>query len=117
MKYSLILLLAISEAVYAYNGLPDPTRPANYILESVPVFVEQIPEPGQKLSWQVSAIRISSNDRSAIVNGKLVRVGDKVSLGTVLEINPTSVVVDHKQQKLIVRLFNNQVDKKYKPNR
>ncbi|NOG60204.1 MAG: hypothetical protein HND53_06855 [Proteobacteria bacterium] len=96
--------------------LSDPTRPATYFEESIePIYVEEFDSgTKEKISWKLSAIRISDNDRTAIVNGKLVRVGDEVESAKVLEINPLSVLIDHEERKLIVRLFNIKVIKDYK---
>lgn len=100
--------------VIGNNELPDPTRPANYIVKDTePVFIELI-DTNEKISWRVTAIRISADDRSAIVNGKLVRVGDEIRSALISEINPLSVIIDYEDRKLIVRLFNNQVKKEYR---
>ena len=94
--------------------LPDPTRPATFIEpDQEPVFFVET-DVKEKINWKLSAIRISPKDRTAIVNGKLVRVGDAIGTAKVLEINPLSVVIDHEDRKLIVRLFNYQVIKDYK---
>ena len=110
----LIVFYTACAAVFANNGLPDPTRPANFFVKTESVFVEQVAQPGQKLPWTVSAIRISPTDRTAIVNGKLVRVGDVVSSATVEQINPLSVVIDDDEQRLNVKLFQNQDIKTFK---
>ena len=97
--------------------LPDPTRPATYVdVDKEPVYVEEV-DVKEKINWKLSAIRISADDRTAILNGKLVRVGDDIGPAKILEINPISVVIDHDERKLIVRLFNNQVTKDYKKSR
>lgn len=94
--------------------LPDPTRPAAYRPENLePVFFEEV-SVKENINWKLSAIRISDNDRTAILNGKLVRTGDDIGPAKVLEINPLSVVIDHEERKLIVRLFNIKVIKNYK---
>jgi hypothetical protein len=112
--YLCFILTAIPLFAGANIELPDPTRPANFIVEDTePVFIEVV-DTNEKVSWRVSAIRISADDRSAIVNGKLVRVGDEISSAKIAEINPLFVVVDYEDQKLIVRLFINQVKKEYK---
>jgi len=112
--YLCFILMAIPLFVSANTELPDPTRPANFIdKDTEPVFIEVI-DTKEKISWRVTAIRISKDDRSAIVNGKLVRVGDEISSGTIAEINPLTVVVDYEDKKLIVRLFKNRVKKEYK---
>lgn len=112
-----LMLVAIPFSVSGNNGLPDPTRPANYIVKDTEsVFIEVI-DTKEKISWRVSAIRISTDDRTAIVNGKLVRIGDEISSGIISEINPLSVIVDYEDQKLIVRLFSHQVNKIYKTSK
>ncbi len=106
-------LLPVSAMSYA--ELPDPTRPPDYNVASTePVYVEAFDEnTKEKMSWTLSAIRISKKDKTAIVNGKLVRVGDDINQAKVLEINSQSVVINHDAQRLIVRLFNNRVIKDY----
>ncbi len=66
---------------------------------------------------KLSAIRISASDKSAIVNGKLVRIGDEIDTATIIEINRLSVVVSHEDKKIIVRLYNKQFVKDYKPSK
>lgn len=122
MKIKNIQILAFTlfpVLVMANAELSDPTRPATYIVEDdEPIYVEAFDENiREKVSWILSAIRISEKDRTAIVNGKLVRVGDDIDQAKVLEIKSLSVVIDHDDQKLIVRLFKNQVKKDYKTSK
>ena len=114
LVFTLLPVLVVAKA-----ELPDPTRPATYMVkDTAPIYVEVFDEnTKEKISWKLSAIRISKNDRTAIVNGKLVRVGDDIDQAKVLEIKPLSVVIDHDDQKLIVRLFKNQVIKDYKSSK
>ena len=94
--------------------LPDPTRPATYMVENLePVFFEEI-NTKESINWKLSAIRISDSDKSAILNGKLVRAGDAIGPAKVVEIKPLSIVIDHEERKVIVRLFNTKVIKSYK---
>lgn len=88
--------------------LPDPTRPAEYRPET-PVVQET---PGESNDWKVTAIRIAGGDRTAIVNGVIVRAGDKVGAAKVLEIQPLAVVLDYDNKKIAVRLFADVVRKK-----
>ena len=113
-KYLFFLAWSLPLMAMSNEELPDPTRPATFVdVVAEPVFFEEI-QVKEKINWKLSAIRISADDRSAIVNGKLVRVGDDIGPAKILEINPLSVVIDHDERKLIVRLFNNQVIKDYK---
>lgn len=112
--YILFFLYLLPSLLMANTELPDPTRPASYTVENTePVFFEDI-DVKENINWQLSAIRISDTDRTAILNGKLVRTGDDIGPAKVLEINPLSVVIDHENKKLIVRLFNTKVIKNYK---
>lgn len=111
----IILIVCLSPMMtLAKAELPDPTRPATYMVENLePVFFEEI-ETKESINWKLSAIRISDSDKSAILNGKLVRAGDAIGSAKVVEINPLSIVIDHEERKVIVRLFNTKVIKSYK---
>lgn len=99
-------LFCCSMTAVAVAQLPDPTRPAFWSQQTAPVFVEQVQQPGKKIEWRVTAIRIAPDDRTAIVNGKLVRTGDSVSTAVVREINHSAVVIEDNQKQLILRLLS-----------
>ncbi len=83
-KYMIVsAVLLIATMAHADAGLPDPTRPADY---SVTRTIKQI-TPKQRTEFSVNAIRISELDRSAIINGKLLRVGDDIGTAKIKEIN------------------------------
>ena len=102
-------LCLLSGPAQAATTLPDPTRPADYLV--TPAFVEVEELPGELVDWSVTAIRISSKDRSAIVNGRLVRVGDEIGPARVLEINPVSIVLDYDNKHVNVKLFSDRIKK------
>jgi hypothetical protein len=112
----LLLFALVPLFVSSNTELPDPTRPANYMVKNTePVYIEElVTDAKKKPNWKLTAIRISDSDKTAIMNGELVRVGDEVASAKVLEIKPVSVVIDHDDRKLIVRLFKDQVVKDYK---
>ena len=83
------------------QGLPDPTRPAEYRETMV---MQDLPP--ELLEWKVTAIRISDNDRTAIVNGRIVRPGDTIGAAKLLEILPYQVILDYDNRKVAVKLFN-----------
>jgi MSHA biogenesis protein MshK len=101
---------------FAVAELPDPTRPVNYS-EALPQVIEVHELPKELIDWRVTAIRIKDRDRSAIVNGQLVRVGDQIGTAKILEINPAAVVLDYEKKQVYVRLFSDVVDKKLSKNR
>lgn len=100
----------------AMAELPDPTQPADYFV--APQVVEENELPKELIDWHVTAIRINdkNDDRSAIVNGQLVRAGDQIGPAKVLEINPVSVILDYDNKHVVVRLFANIIDKKIVTN-
>lgn len=108
-----IAAFALTGQVPAVSALPDPTRPADWLQKSEPVFAEEVQQSGNKIEWRVNAIRIAPDDRTAIVNGKLVRAGDRVSNGIVREIRRDSVVVEDDTRQLILRLISNKAVKDY----
>lgn len=110
----MLIIFVVPIIALANAELPDPTRPATYFVDDAePILYEEI-DTKDKVNWKLSAIRISEDDRTAILNGKLIRAGDAVGPGKVIKINPLSIVIDHEDQKLIVRLFNTEVIKNYK---
>jgi len=85
----------------ATEPLPDPTRPAGYSARK-PADQEL---PREIVNWNVTAIRIAGTERSAIINGQLVKVGDRIGKGMVLEINHEGVVLDYNRQQLVIGLL------------
>ena len=74
--------MLFTSTVSADVGLSDPTRPADY---SAAVSVSQV-KPKKRDEFSLNAIRISDEDRSAIVNGRLVRVGDDIGTAKVKKL-------------------------------
>lgn len=62
------------------EGLPDPTRPATLNISAAPV---EASEP----ELQLEAIMRSGERHLAIVNGRLVRVGDRVGTALIRDID------------------------------
>lgn len=80
--------------------LPDPTRPYQYGTE---VMVEQVQDG--KVEWRLSGIRINENKRSAILNGRLVKEGDKLDGAVVMEIKSSQVTLQLEENRLVVKLL------------
>lgn len=108
MKSLLVIstyLLLVSSGGFA-EALPDPTRPYRYGAE---IAVEQIPH--EKLQWQLSGIRINKDKRSAILNGKLVKEGDKLDGVVVMEIKASEVTLQQQDKRLVVKLLLSNIKK------
>lgn len=110
----LFLVVLFPPSVFAITGLTDPTRPAGYISEPQVVQIYDLPK--ELIDWNVTAIRIKNEDRSAIVNGRLVRAGDPVGPAKVIEITPVSVVLDYEGKQVVVRLYSNAINKNPRTN-
>lgn len=85
----------------ATQGLPDPTRPASYTgrLQNTSDL------PQELVNWDVRAIKRSGDKRNAIVNGKLVNIGDEIDSATIIDITENSVVLDYGRKELVLRLI------------
>ena len=109
-KYMIVsAALLIATMAHADAGLPDPTRPADY---SVTRTIKQI-TPKQRTEFNVNAIRISELDRSAIINGRLLRVGDDIGTAKIKEINAVEVVLDYERKLLTIPLYSQGVTKQF----
>ncbi|NKB38814.1 MAG: hypothetical protein GKR93_16910 [Gammaproteobacteria bacterium] len=109
--FLLLTNIAGVEMVIAETAtLPDPTRPANFSSS----FISTALVPKQRAEFNVRAIRISETDRSAIVNGKLVRVGDEIGAARVSEIKSFEIVLDYERKLLTIPLYAQSIDKQYK---
>jgi hypothetical protein len=97
----LLILLLMNPVIAMAQALPDPTRPAEYRESLV---VQELPPA--LVDWKVTAIRISQDDRTAIVNGNIVRVGDDIGPARLLEIRPDQVILDYDSKRVAVRLFS-----------
>ena len=105
--------LVIATMAHADAGLPDPTRPADY---SVTRTIKQI-TPKQRIEFSVNAIRISELDRSAIINGRLLRVGDEIGTAKIREIRATEVVLEHERKLIIIPLYSLSISKRFKTSK
>ena len=101
-SYSLRIFFAFAlSAVLASNvcakagGLDDPTRPPGKRAQS---------SAGKQKSshWRLASTLISPERRSAIINGRRVSVGDRVSGARVMEIHPAWVKL--KTSKGVIQL-------------
>lgn len=68
--------------------------------------------PKELIEWKVTVIRISGNERSAVINGKLVRTGDEIGPAKIIEINPGNVILHYEDKQVVVRLYSDSVHKK-----
>ena len=103
-KYAIFILsiLLYSTGVAGVENLPDPTRPPDYLSRQT---IVQAPRQRQDVTFNLTAIRIDEDDRSAIINGKLLREGESVESATLLEIHPARVVLEYENRQLVVRLY------------
>ena len=91
------------------ESLPDPTRPANY--SDMPEVSTQLPK--ELINWKVRAIRSSETGRNAIVNGKLVKVGDEIDSATIVDITTNTVVLSHDSKRVVLKLIPAEIKKKH----
>lgn len=97
----LIILTAVFSLDLYGEPLPDPTRPADFTGQSA--IKTEIPR--EFLNWHVRAIRLSASGKNAIVNGRLVRVGDKIDSAKIVAITSNTVVLSHDRKRVTLKLL------------
>jgi len=100
--YTCIVLLI--PLMVGAETLPDPTRPYGYGVVQ-PVIVLEPDLPREQINWRLTGIRIAPQDKTAILNGRLVRVGDMVDGALIVEINPAAVLIDFEDKRIRVDLL------------
>ncbi len=95
----MLLLLFVAGQSWA-EALPDPTRPYHHKNSEPKVFISD-----ETVEWKLSGIRLRGEQRTAILNGKLIKEGDDLGVAKVIEIRPREVELLHADTKLIVRLL------------
>lgn len=104
---SIILLIPLTVGA---ETLPDPTRPYGYG-EIPPVVILEPDLPREQINWRLTAIRIAPQDKTAILNGRLVRVGDMVDGAVIVEINPAAVLIDFEDKRIRIDLLKVNIKK------
>lgn len=105
------MLVGIASAVAAAAepavALPDPTRPYAF---ATAIEVEQdVTQKG--MQWRLNGIQIRDGERTAILNGHVVKAGDSLGAARIVEINPAEVVLMQESQKIVVKLVLSGVKK------
>lgn len=93
----LLLGLGFSLSVSAGSLPADPTRPA-------PSYSIQITTDTPEQVYQLQGLRIGSSERSAVINGKLVKVGQDVDGARVIAISRKGVSLLRGSEKQFISL-------------
>ena len=106
IEAAVVALFAVggtSTAIATELPLSDPTRPPNY--DSIPV--EEVLTPATTLSLQL--IRITGEDRRALINGELIREGETFGASTLLRVKPREVQVESNGKVITLSLYGDAV--------
>ncbi len=101
--YYIVMLLPVMNL--SAEQLPDPTKPFGYDAEPEMIIQEQNVQQ-DNIVWRLNGIRIADQSRSAILNGKVVNVGDTVNGAKVVEIEPAWVIIVHEKQRIRLELLD-----------
>ncbi len=94
---SLMVLLGAGGAASA--GLVDPTRPPTAVGGAQPA-----PEAAPEVEWMLALVKFSPTHRSAVLNGRVIREGDRVAGARVLRILRDAVILEYRGRQLRVGL-------------
>lgn len=92
---SLILLLVISLSAMAIEQV-DPMRPddqAETTKNGVGTGSKAVTKAPTSISWWLQSIQIGERERSATINGRLLKIGDKIGSARL-------IAIEHDQVKL-----------------
>jgi hypothetical protein len=62
------------------------------------------PSPAQSLAWVLAGIVYNHQQPMALINSRLVKVGDKLGTATVVEIKQESVTLEQEGRRIILTL-------------
>jgi len=94
-----LLLLALLPFSLCASELKDPTRPAG-----IKTAYSSSSSPAVQ-SWKLTSTLISINRRNAIINGRLVSVGQFIHNAKVLVILPNEVELLHNKKRIRIKLL------------
>ena len=103
----IIIVLCVSAMGIAQVGaeqLDDPTRPSN-----VAKPLASTNRLGNRVSWELNAIKIDKDRRIAIVNGRTVKEGDRINNARLVEILPTQIKLKAEKGIFFVKLVRQKV--------
>jgi len=100
VKLTTALLITLAATNVVAADLRDPMRPANAPAAA-------LRRPTGVAPLQLQAIMSTTGSRLAIVDGKVVRVGDKVSGALINEISSDSIHYTRGGKALVASLSNN----------
>jgi len=89
-----LLALAALPLVAAGEDIRDPMRPP----------ASAVAAPATAMHWTLHSTAVSGGQRSAVVNGQVVAVGDAVQGARVLDIRQSSVRLATAQGEITLRL-------------
>ena len=83
--------------------LQDPTRPPNAVSGSTSITTKPVSQ------WNLSSTLISNGRRNAIINGKLVSVGQTIQKAKIISIHPNEVWLLHKKKKIRIKMLAREI--------
>ena len=104
MTATSVLVLAALQLAAAANSagvhqLPDPTKPPRAHASAVKR--EALLEPEH---FELSAVKLRAGTDKALINGRLVGVGDAIGDATILEINSQGVRIEYLSEEQLLTL-------------
>ena len=104
-------LTMVIHSAFVFAELKDPTRPPDYLLVkpvSVPGTGVQAGGTAPASGFVLMSTMISGARRAAVINGELVRKGDKLGDMKVVDIEPYKVLLKGADKKIILTLIKDE---------
>lgn len=87
----------------------DPTRPPSYAPAPERAVKAVDLKPLESLSLSLNSVFFSAERRAAVINGKMLTVGQSIDNAKLVDIQPYGVTLKYGSQKIHLRLSENAV--------
>ena len=104
-KFLMIILLCfVVSIVSAAEKLNDPTKPPTNAIKKT--------AKKQTTHFKLSEIKITANDKQAVINGKRVRKGNQIANFKIKKIAVGYVILSNEKENLRLNLVNSRIIRK-----
>ena len=106
LKMLLAVLLLSASQIAAAESLPDPTRPAidlGSVAGAAGSTMDAV--PADTASHGLQSVIISPQRRAAIINGEVVKLGEKYGNSRLVEVRESSVVLENAHGRQVMEMF------------
>lgn len=108
VRSTLLIALVSCAGAVAAGTLHDPLRPPA-------VFSNPVAATRSAPSWQLASTLVAGDQRSAVINGRVLGLGDRVDGAEVVDIQPGAVRLRRSDREFLVELERRGIKQEPRP--